>query len=104
MTQFDVFANPVSRSRAAYPHVVVLQSDIARRGRWRVVAPTAPRAALAQTVGRLTPVIMIGREEFVLLVTSLTTLPAEHLGEALASVADCTDDISAAIDYMFFGV
>jgi hypothetical protein len=46
----------------------------------------------------------IGRGEFVLLVTSLTTIPAKALGRALASVADRRYDILRAIDLLFFGV
>ena len=39
MRQFDVFANPIVRVRRAMPFVVLLQSDRARTGRDRVVAP-----------------------------------------------------------------
>jgi hypothetical protein len=76
MTQFDVFANPVQRARRAYPYVVVLQADVAQLGRDRAVAPVAPHAAFPAIAGRLTPVVTIERNDYVLLVTSLTTLPA----------------------------
>jgi hypothetical protein len=46
----------------------------------------------------------IDRDQFVLLVTSLTTVPVQSLGRAIASFADRRDDIFAAIDYLFFGV
>jgi CcdB protein len=46
----------------------------------------------------------IERAEFVLLVTSVTTIPVQSLGRAIASLADRRDDILAAIDYLFFGV
>ena len=46
----------------------------------------------------------IGRDEFVLLVTSVTTIPIQGLGRAVASLADRRDDILTAIDYLFFGV
>jgi toxin CcdB len=103
MAQFDVFANPVLRARPAYPHVVVLQSDVAASGRHCAVAPTAPRAALPAIAGRLTPVLSVGGEDFVLLLTSLTTLPCDALGNVLTSVADRREEILAAIDYLFFG-
>jgi len=104
MTQFDVFANPVTRARRAYPYVVVMQADVAQIGRDRVVAPTAPRDAFPAIPGRLTPVVTVKRKEFVLLVTSLTTIPARSLGTAATSLADRREDILAAIDYLFFGV
>jgi hypothetical protein len=46
----------------------------------------------------------IGRDAFVLLVTSVTTVPAQSLGRAVPSLAGRRDDILAAIDYLFFGV
>ena len=104
MAQFEVFANPVVRARPGYPFVVVLQSDIARGGRERAVAPVAPLMAFPVLSGRLTPVITIGRHEFVLLVTSLTAIPVQALGRALTSVADRRDDILRGIDLLFFGV
>jgi toxin CcdB len=104
MTQFEVFANPVVRARPSYPFVVVLQADVARGSRERAVAPAAPRAAFPAISGRLTPIMTIGGYEFVLLVTSLTTIPVKSFGRAIASLADRRDDIFAAIDYLFFGV
>ena len=104
MTQFEVFLNPVARARRSYPFVVVLQADVAREGRERAVAPVAPRTAFPAIAGRLTPVMTIERDEFVLLVTSLTTIPAQGLDRAVALLADRREDILAAIDYLFFGV
>lgn len=104
MKQFEVFANPVARSRPAYPFVVVLQADVARSGLERAVAPVAPRAAFPVVAGRLTPILTIDTDEFVLLVPSVTALPIRDLGRAIASLANRRDDILAAIDYLFFGV
>jgi toxin CcdB len=104
MRQFEVFPNPVTRSRASYPFIVMLQSDVARGGRERAVAPLAPRAAFPVVAGRLTPIMAIERGEFVLLVPSVTTIPVQSLGRAVTSFADRRDDILAAIDYLFFGV
>jgi toxin CcdB len=104
MTQFEVFANPVARARSSYPFVVMLQADVARGGPERAVAPVAPRAAFPVIAGRLTPIMAIERDEFVLLVTSVTTIPVHSLGRAVSSLADRRHDILAAIDYLFFGV
>lgn len=103
MKQFDVFENPVTGARRAYPYVVVLQADVAP-SRHRVVAPVAPAAAFPAIAGRLTPIVSIERNDFVLLVTSLTTLPVQSLRAPAASLTDRREDILAAIDYLFFGV
>src|SRR6185436_1630106 len=104
MTQFEVFANPVVRARPSYPFVVMLQADLMRGGGERVIAPVAPRIALPPVRGRLTPIMTIERDEFVLLVTSATTIPLQSLGRAIASVADRRDAILAALDYLFVGI
>jgi toxin CcdB len=104
MAQFDVHPNPVAQAQRAYPFVVVLQSDVARSGRERVVAPVAPRPAFPDIAGRLIPIVKIKRREFVLLITSMTTIPAQGLGDSVVSLASRRDDILAAIDYLFFGV
>lgn len=104
MKQFDVFRNPVTGARRAFPFVVVLQSDVAQLGAERAVAPLAPRSAFPEIAGRLTPIVRIQRKEHVLLVTSLTTLPAQSLRDAVATLADRRHDILAAVDYLFFGV
>jgi hypothetical protein len=104
MMQFEVYANPIVRARPSYPFVVTLQAYAARSGRERAVAPVAPRAAFPVLGGRVTPVVTIERGEFVLLITSVTTLSVQSLGRAIASVADRRDAILAALDYLLFGV
>ena len=104
MMQFDVFPNPVTRARGSYPFVVVLQADVAQDGPERAVAPVAPRSAVTAMAGRLTPIMTIEHDEFVLLVPSLTTIPAQDLNRAVSSLAARRHDILAAIDYLFFGV
>jgi toxin CcdB len=104
MSQFDVFRNPVTGARRAYPFVVVLESDVASGGRQRAVAPAAPRTEFPAIAGRLTPIVRIERREFVLLITGITAIPANSLDKLVASLAERRGDILAAIDYHFFGV
>ena len=75
-----------------------------RRSAAKAKGPAAPRAAFPSIPGRLTPVVAIERNDFVLLVTSMTTLPAKSLGTPVVSLADRREDILAAVDYLFFGV
>lgn len=104
MAQFEVFANPVLTARRAYPFVVVLQSDLAEGSRDRVVAPLAARRAMAPVAGRLTPVVWIGADEYVVLVPSLTTVSARDLAAVAGSVAVARGQLLAAVDYLFFGI
>jgi toxin CcdB len=101
--QFDVFPNPVSQARRAFPWVAALQSDLANTGRDRVVAFLALRSKFPVSPGRLMPVVRVNSEECVLLVPSLTNLPAIDLKQAVDNIGSRRDDIVAALDYLFLG-
>jgi len=102
--QFDVFRNPITRARRAFPYVTVLQSDQAETGYDRVVAFLAPRSALPTVAGRMTPLVQIDRREFVVLTHLLTNLPAADLKGAVASIAAHRDRVVEALDWLFLGV
>jgi toxin CcdB len=104
MTQFDVFTNPIGRARRAYPFVAILQSDLAKTGRERIVAPLVPRARLPGTVGRMTPHVEVGGLDHVLLVPSLAAVIVDDLREHRGDLTRYRGEIVAAIDYLFLGV
>ncbi len=104
MTQFDVHRNPIPAARRAYPYVVVLQSTLADAGRARIVAPLVPRRALGDLAGRLTPSVSINDAEYVVLVPSLTAIPAQALDAPVGSAQEQRPALLAAIDRLFFGV
>jgi toxin CcdB len=104
MTQFDVHRNPVPGARRAYPYVVVMQSPLADTGRSRIVAPLVPRSAIARATGPLIPSVTVAEKDYAVLVPSLTTIPADALGEAVASAASNRAELLTAVDLMFFGV
>jgi toxin CcdB len=103
-TQFDVFSNPIGRARGAYPLVVVLQSDIARDSRERVVAPLVPRGSLPKIAGRLTPIVTIESTPHVVMIPALAVVRGADLVTRVASLADARADLLDAIDYLFFGI
>jgi toxin CcdB len=103
MPQFDVFPNPVSSSRRAYPYVVCLQSELGAGRSNQVVAPLAPRHALPKA-GRLAPEVRIEDDEYVVLVTSLTTLPTRDLSRRIANLARHSEALLGAIDLVFYGI
>jgi toxin CcdB len=104
MRQFEVFENPISRARRAYPLVAILQSDLADTGRERIVAPLAPRTRLHGTVGRLTPHVTVLKVEYVLLIPSMTAVLATDLRVRRDEVTKYRAEIVAALDYLFLGV
>jgi toxin CcdB len=104
MEQFDVYSNPVTSTRSAYPYVVNLQSNAAGGGYATVVAPLALASRFDGIVGRLHPKVCIDEFEYILGTSELTTLNKEELKRRVASVAAYRADIMNSIDLLFFGV
>jgi toxin CcdB len=104
MAQFDVFNNPISAARSAYPFVLALQSDITVNARDQIVAPMVRRNAIASIAGRLTPLVTVAGHELVVLIPALTNLRTKDLGQTVGSLSGARADILAAMDFLFFGV
>jgi toxin CcdB len=104
MTQFDVFPNPVTAARRAYPFVICMQSGLLTDESDQVVAPLAPRRHLTDAKSRLLPTVNIDDEEFLVLVPRLFTLPARDLPRRTANLARQREVLLGAIDLLFYGV
>jgi len=102
--QFDVFQNPLPRARRVYPFVLILQSDFADTGNDRVVAFLFPRPAAPGVVGRLTPIVEVNGRPFIVLFSSLTSLPATSLRAPVDNLASYRDKLIEALDWLFLGV
>jgi hypothetical protein len=102
--QFDVFPNPLARARRAFPYVVVLQADLSAIGHDRVIAFIAARDQVGKVAGRLMPIVSIKRQEFVILIPSLTNVPVSELRGTVGNIAASRDRIVEALDWMFLGI
>jgi len=104
VAQLDVFLNPIAQARRAYPYVVVLQSDRARTGRERIVAPLVPCTRMPAAAGRLMPRVQVGDVDHLVLTQGLAGSYAEELRELRGQLVAHRDAIVAALDYLFLGV
>ena len=104
MAQFDVYVNPISAARRAYPFVVAMQSDFARDTRDQIVAPLVRREAMPKVVSRLTPIVVVEGSEYLAIVPALAGVRSRDLAELRASLASARSELLAAIDHLFFGV
>jgi toxin CcdB len=101
MSQFDVFRN--SRS-AKYPLVLDVQADVHANLTSRLVVPLVPRGrAPAQPLTRLTPMLSVRGEEYVLMVPLLASVPRASLGDLVASLAAQRATLIAALDLLITG-
>lgn len=98
MAQFDVHRNP-GQQRDLVPYVVVVQSSVYDGYRRRVVVPLARKSEYGATHNaRFLPVFTVKGIKVVLLPLDITSVPADRLGESIASLAAHGDAIVGALD------
>lgn len=99
MAQFDVHANP-GASRAGFPYLLVLQSSLFRSGERWVVIPLVPAARFPVDDARLNPVFSVEGVPHVLFTMGITNVARERLGAVVASLANESERIIDAVDWM----
>ncbi len=105
MRQFDVYTNPSKSTRKAYPFIVDIQSDIISDIATRIVVPLGRKADFkGEELKRLTPTIEYAREELLLLVPQVASIPANVLKNPIGSLSHLRDDIIAALDFAITGI
>ena len=104
MAQFDVFVNPFSAIRRAYPFVVAMQSEFTVNGAEQLVAPIASNDYGPPGIRRVMPVVALQGIDHVVVVPRLTVMRSRDLVEKVSSIAAARTELLAAIDYLFFGV
>lgn len=98
MAQFDVHRN-TGRLRDTIPFVVVVQSSQFDAYRRRVVVPLVRAKSFEGAPLRsLNPEFTIRNVRVLLHPLDLVSMPADALGERVASLADAGDTIVAAMD------
>lgn len=105
MPQFSVYKNKNARTKAAYPYLVDVQSDLLEPLQTRVVVPLAKLTALRKKPIRdLTPVIDIDGQKYLLLIPQLAGVARSELGSPVASVSAHRNEIIAALDFLITGI
>lgn len=102
MSQFDVHRNP-GKNQGAIPYVVVVQSSAFDRIGRRLVVPLLAEAGerIKIPFSESTPSLAVNGQQFVLNPFELVSVEAAKLGPVVASLADCGDQIVAALDEVF---
>lgn len=104
MAQFTVYRNKNARSKAVFPLLVDVQSDLLEDLQTRVVIPLSKAAALTRKpVSQLTPVIEFEDSSYVLVTPQLAGIARSELGIPTGSVAQSRDVILAAMDFLLLG-
>lgn len=104
MAQFTVYRNKSPRTKAAFPLLVDVQSDLLEPLQTRVVIPLTRVAGLAKKpVTHLTPTLEFDGETYVLITPQLAGISRTDLGVPAGSLADQRQAILAAIDFLVTG-
>jgi hypothetical protein len=104
MPQFDAFPHPVRSMRRDFPLVVSLRSDLIATGTTALVAPLVLHSRFPGASGRLSPLVRIDDEEYVVLIEHLVTFPLRDLPNRVANLARHRDSLLGAVDLLFYGV
>jgi len=105
MAQFTVHRNKNARTKATFPYLVDVQSDLLEDLQTRVVIPLSKVPAITKKpLSQLTPILQFAGEAHVLVIPQLAGIARTELGVAAGSLADRRDIILAAMDFLLTGI
>jgi len=98
MARFDVF--PGSGNA---PYLLDVQANELSDLNTRVVVPLIPVSEAPKPAQVLNPIFRVDGAQCVMVTQYLSAIPAKKLKKATCSLADRRDEITAALDLLFFG-
>jgi toxin CcdB len=105
MAQFSVHRNPNPDTKAAFPLLLDVQSDLVADLGTRVVVPLCPASAMkGRLIRTLTPVLEIDGRKYAMLTPQLAGVRKQQLGARVADLVSCRDEILAALDLLITGI
>jgi toxin CcdB len=104
MAQFTIYANTSAQTKQLYPYLLALQSNLLNDLATCVVAPLAPVRQHAQSaMTRLTPVINVEGEDYLMQTMQLSAIARKQLGKAVGDASANSHEIIAAMDFLISG-
>ena len=104
MAQFTIYANASAQTKQLYPYLLELQSNLLNDLVTCVVAPLAPVSKHSHAaMTRLTPVISISGEEYLMQTMQLSAIARKQLGKAVGDASANSHEIIAAVDFLISG-
>ena len=105
MSQFSVYRNKNASTKARFPLLVDLQSDLLEPLATRVVAPLALAAsARSRKMETLTPILTVEGKDYLMITPQLAGVAVRELGASVADVSDQRAVIVAALDFLISGI
>lgn len=106
MGQFTVHRNRNAATKARFPLLLDVQSDLLSELATRVVVPLTPTtAATRRTAMRtLTPVLVVEGTDYLMVTPQLAGISARELGSPIADIPEQRPTILAALDLLITGI
>jgi toxin CcdB len=105
MAQFDVYKNRNAATRARFPLLLDVQSDLLEPLSTRVVVPLSPVTAARDLVMKqLAPVLTIDGKQYVMLTPQLAGVSTRELGQSTGNLVAERAKIIAALDLLITGI
>ena len=100
--QHDLFTNPNRRERPGFPFIVDLQANLVE-GPYRIVAPLTAMPA-ASVDRKLLPIVQHDGQAYGVVFSLITNISIRLLRHRVGSIAHYRDDLTRALDWLFFGI
>jgi toxin CcdB len=106
MPQFAVHRNRNAATRARFPLLLDVQTDLLEELGTRVVIPLGPATAATRrsVLKTLTPICTVDGRNYVLVTPQLAGIDAKELGPSVADLSHDRETIIAALDLLFTGI
>ncbi len=104
MPQFALHRNRNTATRARFPLLLDIQSDLLEPLATRVVVPLSRAAARSKAMQGLMPVLRFGNKDYVMLTPQLAGVSVRELGPAVGELGSERQVILAALDFLITGI
>jgi len=105
MSQFYAYKNPNPATRAQYPYLLDIQSDLLSELRTTVVIPLTPsKLAAPMSLTRLNPNIVIDGKSFTVMTQEIAGIDRNQIGAQAYNLSSYRSEIIAALDFVLSGI
>lgn len=98
MARFDFYPNPSEKG-----YLLDVQTDLLSGLNTRMVVPLMPKNKAPQPAKRLNPVIQIDGQPHVMVTQFMAAVPASMLKASVGNLSENAEEITNALDMLFFG-
>jgi toxin CcdB len=105
MPQFSAYRNKNAATRARFPFLLDIQSDLLDPLATRVVVPLAAAApARSRSMQTLTPAIRVEGKNYLMITPQLAGVATRELGPVVADASAYRPAIIAALEFLISGI